>query len=177
MIKMTYIRKTVIILLCLLMLLASVSCGSDTKTSSPGVTAASQSAADPQSGSADNTSSKSTGKFDYDFTKMGQSVAYSQLVDFMNEPTKYMGKTIKIKGDYYAQPSDDGKTTYYWIILNDTTACCSAYIEFLSDSGNYPAKSSDPNSGDIVTITASGVIDSYDELGQTYYILRADSIA
>ena len=126
-----------------------------------------------------DTSSKTSSnvKFDYDFTKMGQSVAYSQLVDFMNDQPSFEGKTVKITGDYYAQPSEDGKNTYYYIILNDTTACCSAYIEFLTENGvDYPAKSSNPDSGDIVQITASGKIGSYDEYGQKYYVLMVDKI-
>ena len=157
---MKFLTRLVILLLCLLMLVFSASCGksedkTDTSSESPAV----------------------SGNYDYDFTKMGQSVAYSQLSDFMNEPAKYLGKTMKITGDYYAQPSDDGSTTYYYIILNDTTACCSAYIEFLTNGCDYPEKSSDPENNDIVTVTATGVVDSYVELGKTYYILKADSIA
>ena len=119
----------------------------------------------------------STGKFDYDLSKMGQSVAYAQLTDFMNNQPSYLGKTIKIKGDFYIQPSDDNSKNYYYIILNDTTACCSAYIECIADGCELPAKSSNPDTGDIVTVTAEGVIDSYEEYGQKYYVLKANSIS
>ena len=161
---MKTLKRLTILLLCGLMLLGITACGS-------------KPADTPDTGANTGTKTSSSETYDYDFTKMGQSVAYSQLTDFMNEPTKYLGKTMKISGVYYAQPSEDGKTTYYYITLSDTTACCSAYIEFLSDSGKYPEKSSDPNNNQLVTITCTGVVDSYEELGQTYYVLRTDSIA
>ena len=169
---MKFFKRTILFALCILMLFALISCGSSTDSkSSNAVTDASA------SGNAADTAAKkaSTGSFDYDFSRMSESVAYSQLSNFMNSPASYVGKTVKIKGDYYITHYDETNKDYYYIILNDTTACCSAYIEFLTDGCNYPSKASDDNNK--VTVTATGVIDKYDELGQTYYYLKVDSIA
>lgn len=164
-IKVKILKNSLLILLCAAMLFCA-SCGSKTENDKT-------SDSPPSGTSSDNANDK----FDYDFTKMGQSVAYAKLTDFMNDQPSFEGKTMKITGDYYAQPSDDGKNTYYYIILNDTTACCSAYIEFLAEKGvEYPKKASDAESGNIVKITASGKVGSYQEYGKTYYALMVDKI-
>ena len=161
---MSILKKIILIAVCAFMTLGCVCCGS-AKTET-----------NPQKSGSSNTNASSSGGFDYDLSKMGESTAYAQLVDFMNNQPSYLGKTIKIKGDFYIQSADDNSKDYYYIILNDTTACCSAYIECIANGCSLPAKSSNPDTGDIVTITATGIIGSYEEYGQIYYVLEADSI-
>ena len=87
-------------------------------------------------------------------------MVYSQVTNMWNNPNKYEGKVIKVKGPCSVYTSSSTGKTYYSITFVDATACCNQYIEFTLNNNNYPKK------GDIIEI--EGVFGTYYE-GKNLY--------
>ena len=107
---------------------------------------------------------------DIDLTKMNSTMVYAQVYDMMTEPGNYIGKTVKMKGQFavYEGPSRN----YYAVIISDATACCSQGIEFrLSDERNYPDEY--PPKGEEITVM--GVFGTYSE-GQIRYCELTEAV-
>ncbi len=89
-------------------------------------------------------------KVDVDFSKLNSMVAYSGLFDMMIHPEQYLGKTIRIKGQYDSAQDPDTGTTF-----------------FGKDKYKYPDDY--PELGAVVTVT--GKFERYVEGEDTYYHL------
>ena len=108
-------------------------------------------------------------KVDIDLTKMGASMTYSQVSNFISSPKDYVGKTVKMKGYFTYGEGDD--RYYFACIIPDATACCSQGIEFvLRNDRSFPADY--PEVGDEITII--GVFDTYME-GKYRYCQLTDA--
>ena len=110
---------------------------------------------------------------DLDISKMSGVLAYSTVVNISESANEYMGKTVKIRGQYYATFYDETQKYYHWVVVGDETLCCRQGLEFVWDGdhrypGDYPDNETD--------IEVVGVFGSYDELGRTYYFLTVDDI-
>ncbi|MCR5485444.1 MAG: hypothetical protein K6F09_07600 [Clostridiales bacterium] len=97
---------------------------------------------------------------DIDLTKMSSTMVYSEVSNIMSEPDKYVGKTIRAKGSF---SENEG---YYFIVINDATACCQKGLEFIwagdhSFPADYPEEWSE--------IEVSGTFESYFEGTKQYY--------
>lgn len=108
---------------------------------------------------------------DYDLTSMNSDMIYATVYQLMVEPDKYIGKTIKINGIYYAgQDAGTGKY-YHYCVIQDATACCSQGLEFVWGDGShvYP----DEYPADETEIEVKGTFESYKENGddRMYYHL------
>lgn len=113
------------------------------------------------------TTADSGERCDIDLTAMNTSIAYSQVVDFWNNPDSYIGKTVKIHGTFNAV-TDNGRN-YYSCNIGDTTACCSAGIEFvLKDSLKYPGDYPDIGA----EFTVIGEFETYVENGYVFCQLK-----
>lgn len=110
---------------------------------------------------------------DLDMTNMGGTIAYSQAVDFRENPDYYLGKTIKVKGNYYPTYYDPTEQYYHLIIVGDEASCCREAIEFVW-TGNHTFPDDYPVEN--AEIIIAGVYEKYDELGETYYHLVAEEI-
>lgn len=99
---------------------------------------------------------------DIDLTSLSTTVAYSELVNILNDPESYTGKQIKMTGDYYNFTNEDGSIFYPACIVSDVTACCSQGMEFVLVDNKYPSEGT--------AITVSGVFRSYvDEYDNMIY--------
>lgn len=108
---------------------------------------------------------------DLDLTEMSSTMVYSEVFNLMNEPDDYLGKTIKMKGQFAVYVDKNTGENYYACIIQDATACCAQGIEFeTADTGmKYPEDY--PEQGDEIEVT--GVFEKYDEtLDPNYCILR-----
>ena len=84
---------------------------------------------------------------DVDLTKLSATVVYSAVFDIVENPAKYRGKTIKIRGTHFAS-HDPAKNEYHHAcVIWDATACCMQGMEFELANGNYP-----PNESEITLI-------------------------
>ncbi len=87
----------------------------------------------------------------------------------MYYPENFVGKTIKMTGNYSEYIAEDTGKRYFACIIKDATACCSQGVEFeLTEDYKYPdnyPKEADP-------ITVEGVFDLYKEGEYQYCTLR-----
>lgn len=137
--------------------------------------------ASPQTGMTQNAVSKtdeaSEKKEDgnvLDLTKMSSAMIYGEVFDIMTNPDHYIGKTIKIRGQYYATHDADTGKYYHSVVIKDATACCSQGIEFVWDDGHHVYPDEYPSDGTEVEIT--GIFETYTEGGDTYGQLLTDKI-
>jgi hypothetical protein len=110
---------------------------------------------------------------DLDMTGMGSAIAYSQAVDIMTNPDDYLGKVIKVKGNYYPTYYDPTAQYYHLVLVGDETSCCRQQLEFAWTGDHaFPDDYPDMNAEIII----AGVFERYEELGETYYHLVVDEI-
>jgi hypothetical protein len=110
---------------------------------------------------------------DVDLTLLNSAMVYAEVFNIVESPDKYMGKTIKMSGPYYASYFDETDAYYHYVIVEDASACCSQGLEFIwNGTHNYPADY--PADGEKIEVV--GEFKSYVELGQTYYYIAADEI-
>jgi len=146
-------KKTLSVLLCFVTLLFVSACGKS--TSEPVVTAET---AAPAPGNA----------VDVDLTKLSSTMVYSEVYAMMTEPENYMGKTVKMHGNFATQEYNGQRL--YACIVQDATACCAQGLEFEPESTlSYPDDCPEPGT----EITVIGTFDSYKEEvdGNTYIYL------
>lgn len=106
-------------------------------------------------------------KCDVDLAAMNATMVYAEVSNMMTTPKNYMGKIIKMKGNFnvYETPARN----YYACIIADATACCSQGIEFvLRDVRKYPDEY--PAQGSEITVI--GEFETYLEDGKTYCQLK-----
>lgn len=74
---------------------------------------------------------------DIDLSVMGSNMIYATVYDMMAHPDNYVGKKIKIEGDYtsgYYEPTDKW---YHYCFISDAAACCQQGLEFTWDDGSH----------------------------------------
>ena len=84
---------------------------------------------------------------DVDLTKLSATMVYGEVFNILENPAQYRGKTIKIRGKYFAF-HDPAKDEYHHsCVIWDATACCMQGMEFELADKNYP-----PNESEITLI-------------------------
>ncbi len=106
---------------------------------------------------------------DVDLTVLSSTMVYSEVFNMMVSPEKYIGKTIKMKGQFMSSYEEALDRHYFACIIQDATACCAQGIEFeLAGNVRYPEDY--PEEGGIMCVV--GVFDTYEEDGCGYATLR-----
>lgn len=100
---------------------------------------------------------------DFDLTVLGSTMVYAKVYDMMQYPSSYLGKTVRMRGQFAVAEGRD--RNYYACLIADATACCSQGIEFVLPASyrypqDYPALGSE--------ITVVGVFDVYAEGNNRY---------
>ncbi|MBO4693486.1 MAG: hypothetical protein J5659_03710 [Clostridia bacterium] len=104
---------------------------------------------------------------DIDLTSMNSTMVYSEVNNMMVNPDDYVGKTIKMRGQFSVFGGD--KRNYYACIIADATACCSQGIEFISKKERkYPEEY--PEIGNEITVV--GEFETYFEGDRKYCQLK-----
>ena len=77
---------------------------------------------------------------DIDLTKMSSTMVYSTVFNMVNNPEKFVGKTMRMRGEYttYHISIDDPTQIIHACIVRDAAGCCSQGLEFVLSNGNYP---------------------------------------
>ncbi|MDD6728302.1 MAG: hypothetical protein PUE08_03665 [Eubacteriales bacterium] len=109
---------------------------------------------------------------DVDLSKLSTTMFYSELANMMNNPASYVGKTVKIRGQFTLTQNSETNQKYYNVTVTDATACCQQGLEFIWTGHNYPEDYPQVNS----TIEVTGVFQTYDENGLTYCHLISDDV-
>ncbi len=134
-------------------------------------------AGDAGKGKSSKSKSKTKGnKIDVDLNNLNANVVYSQVFLMMTEPDKFIGKRIRMSGQFNVYAAEDGNpsgvTEYYAIIIADAQACCQQGIEFVWPGHTYPEGFPEVKSNASVT----GIFEVYEENGKKYCRLVADSV-
>ena len=192
-------KKRIILGLCVLLLLSLTACGSSdssassensehvrnssltvseimesAKTQADSILAEESSKlaeSESTNGNEEKTASETTASsdVDIDLTIMSGTMVYSQVSNMMYRPSEYLGKTVRMTGQYSYYHDPNTGMDYFACIVQDATACCANGIEFvLTDDYVYPDDY--PMQGS--TITVVGTFDTYMEGGTLYCTLR-----
>lgn len=110
---------------------------------------------------------------DVDLTALSSTMVYAEVYNMMVSPENYVGKTVKMSGQFVPY-YDEGTGNYYFAcFISDATACCSQGIEFvLAGEASYPEDY--PSEGE--TICVIGTFDTYMEGESMYCTLRNASL-
>lgn len=115
-----------------------------------------------------------TAAVDIDLTVLSSTMVYSEVYSMMSFPDDYIGKTVKMKGQFaigYVYNTDgtpDESTARFACVIADATACCAQGLEFaLAGRPVYPDDY--PELG--AEITVVGTFEWYEEDGCRYYRL------
>lgn len=123
-----------------------------------------------------NKSKNNSNKIDVDLNNLNANVVYSQVFLMMTEPDKFIGKRIRMSGQFNVYAAQEGNpsgvTEYYAIIIADAQACCQQGIEFVWPDHTYPEGFPEVKSNASVT----GIFEVYEENGKKYCRLVADSV-
>ena len=134
-------------------------------------------AGDAGKGKSSKTKSKTnSNKIDVDLNNLNANVVYSQVFLMMTEPDKFIGKRIRMSGQFNVYAAEEGNpsgvTEYYAIIIAAAQACCQQGIEFVWPGHTYPEGFPEVKSNASVT----GIFEVYEENGKKYCRLVADTV-
>jgi len=134
-------------------------------------------AGDAGKGKSSKSKSKaSSNKIDVDLNNLNANVVYAQVFQMMTEPDKFIGKRIRMSGQFNVYAAEEGNpsgvTEYYAIIIADAQACCQQGIEFVWPGHTYPEGFPEVKSNASVT----GIFEVYEENGKKYCRLIADTV-
>lgn len=99
---------------------------------------------------------------DIDLSIMNDTMAYSTMVNILNDAENNIGKKLKVSGRY------DYQNGCHWLVLTDDTICCSVGMEFMLNNQEYPSVGTD--------LTLYGVFGQYTESQVQHYFLLVEEI-
>lgn len=78
---------------------------------------------------------------DIDLTRMSSTMVYSTVLNMVNKPATFVGKTMRMRGEYttYHISIDDPSQIIHACLVRDAAGCCSQGLEFVLSNGKYPA--------------------------------------
>ena len=102
---------------------------------------------------------------DVDLTTLSSTMIYAQVYTMLTEPGDYLGKTVRVAGNYAAFQDEATGKVYTACMVADALACCSQGIEFVpAEDWKFPEDY--PELGTPITIR--GVFSSYEDGGQSF---------
>ncbi len=111
---------------------------------------------------------------DIDLTSMNRDMVYATVLQMMNVPEDYEGKTVKVEGEYYTSFYDVTNQYYHYVIIKDALACCAQGLEFVWEDGTHTYPDEYPNEGTRVLIV--GTYETYQDPGDpNIYVHLKDS--
>lgn len=108
---------------------------------------------------------------DVDLTQLSSTMVYSEVYNMMAAPEDYIGKTVRMSGQFAIYYDESTEIYYFACIVADATACCSQGIEFVLTDAEYPDDY--PELGEEITV--SGVFQTYQE-GEATYCTLLDAV-
>ncbi|MBR2674218.1 MAG: hypothetical protein IKE52_02010 [Mogibacterium sp.] len=153
--------QLMLLLICLLAMLLIAGCGFGGKGGSAGSS---------QSGEAGGTELPASAEaVDVDLTELSSTMVYGEVYNMMTEPKQYLGKKIRMQGDFYVFHDEADDEYYFACIIEDATACCAQGIEFQM-GGEYKFPDDFPEEGEEICVV--GTFDYNGDENGSYYILR-----
>lgn len=99
-----------------------------------------------------------------DLTQMSSTLVYAEVFHMTAAPQDYVGKCIRVRGQFSVYQNKDTGNNRYFITITDASACCSQDLEFvLAGHSSYPDDY--PQPGEEITVT--GKFETYEDRGYT----------
>ena len=108
-------------------------------------------------------------KVDVDLTELTSTLIYGEVYNMMMTPENYIGKTVRMEGDFYTFWDELQNQYYFACVIQDATACCAQGIEFVL-AGDYTYPDDYPEEGSFIRV--AGVFDTYEDEEYIYCTLR-----
>lgn len=70
-------------------------------------------------------------KVDIDLTTFSEVMLFAELYNMMNTPSNYIGKIVKMKGNFKYYQNPETQETHYSVYQMDATACCTQGLDFI----------------------------------------------
>ncbi len=148
---------------------------SDTQSQNPGD--GTQPGTDADAGTSDTAPSSpfrlpqgsGTDGIDIDLTTLSANMVYAQVYDMVCYPDNYIGKTVKMEGQFAFYHDEEKDRYYFACIIADALACCQQGLEFEPEDKNITIDDF-PESGKIISVT--GTFNTYKEGDKTYCVIQ-----
>ena len=149
-------KKLICILLAVLMLASLAACGGTQNGTG-----------EDKADTASKAEEKKAEKIDIDLTAMSSTMIYSEVQNMMTAPDDYVGKKVKMAGQFNV--AEVGDNRYFACLIKDATACCASGVEFVwAGEHSYPGDYPEENA----PITVTGTFTTYKEGEATYCQLK-----
>ena len=124
---------------------------------------------DPESFGGIDDRFKGTEGIDIDLTKGSANVVYAQVYSMMYAPEEYIGKKVKMQGQFTFYKDEATGKYYFACFISDAAACCTQGIEFIPKKKvKYPDNF--PKVGTEISVT--GEFYTYKEGDDTFAALK-----
>lgn len=70
-------------------------------------------------------------KIDVDLSMLNYNIASAQIFNMLIETDSYLGKTVRIKGQFFSTYDEENKMRHYSVLIWDATACCQTGLQFI----------------------------------------------
>ena len=165
-------KKLFCVLLTILTIVSLAACGSekdkattDKQTSNSSVSQNQTTEKESESVPIISKPTQNADGIDVDLTKLSSTMVYSEVYNMMVSPDSYIGKTVKMNGQFSYYEDPETKAQYFACIIADATACCSQGLEFVL-AGNHIYPKDYPELGSEITVI--GTFNIYTENGYQY---------
>ncbi|MDO4562357.1 MAG: hypothetical protein Q4C12_00840 [Clostridia bacterium] len=108
---------------------------------------------------------RSENEYDVDLTALSSTMVYAEVYNMMAAPEDYIGKSVKMRGEFSLYQDPETNQLYFALIIEDATACCAQGLEFVL-AGDYSYPEDYPELG--AEITVAGKFQTYEENGELY---------
>lgn len=108
-------------------------------------------------------------KIDTDLTVMESNMVYAEVYNMMIYPEQYIGKIVKMKGQFFSYHDEYSGNSYYGCLIQDALACCSSGLEFSLKDKSLKYPDDYPQEGEEITVI--GKFTSYTEDDVNYLSL------
>lgn len=158
-------KKKMYYLLVLLVMLSLSACGASTANKEASENIDSNEAAGEEKLPSQEELPASASDIDVDLTQLSSTMVFSEVYNMMVAPDDYIGKTIKMEGQFLVYQDQLTSNNYYAVIIEDATACCAQGLEFIL-KGDYSYPDDYPEVETVITVV--GEFQTYEENGSIY---------
>ena len=124
---------------------------------------------EPDSQSAENSSG-----IDVDLVGLSGTMMYAQMYEIMMVPEDYVGKTLRLAGQFTVYDDLDPNRLVFTVMVADALACCQQGMEFVwTGEHSYPEDYPEPGQ----TVVVTGRYERYDNQGMDSYRIVSDSVS
>ncbi|MBR2546734.1 MAG: hypothetical protein IKF07_00860 [Eubacterium sp.] len=162
-------KRTIVVFMIIVLMAFAAGCGDEKSgTSDNNAAAQSESGAAVEEEAATDAAEEDA-DVDVDLTTLNSTMVYGQVYEMLTSPDDYLGKEIKMGGQFAVYTDEATGKNYFACIISDATACCSQGMEFELE-GEHVYPDDYPEQG--AEITVIGTFDTYEEGGTKYCTLR-----